>query len=529
MSAAEHVPVETVGSYRIVRKLGEGGMGAVYEAVHKQIGRRAAIKLLRPEHSSNQELLARFFNEARAVNIVQHPSLVGIYEFGQTPDGAAYIVMEYLAGDSLRARLKKVGGRLGSSCVLIARQIATALAATHDKRIIHRDLKPDNVMLVPDPEVPGGERVKVLDFGIAKLSGDVGPEGVSIRTRTGAVLGTPRYMAPEQCRGNTPVEEHADVYALGVMLFEMVAGVPPFQSNAFGELVALHMFAAPPPLRLFAPEAPEELLHLVHQMLAKSASERPSMAEVAQRLGQLEERPDAGFRPANEGMAINTLTMPEGPGMSEIAERLGQLDARTADGPSSESQSTGPATVTIPPTPVPSALIPPAAPVAKRWRGIAAASVAVALCAGGLIAFRRGLEPSPESTTELPSARSAQIAAPVAPVAVISSVVSTSAAAAAPDVAPSPSAPPVRAEESLTFARDCVEEEKAGRFKAAVTACQKALSSNPDQIELQRALRRAERALARKSPAHAPALPSSLARGNENPPSPTFQPVKPLD
>lgn len=522
MSAAEHAP-ETVGSYRIVRKLGEGGMGAVFEAVHKQIGRLAAIKLLRPEHSSNQELLARFFNEARAVNIVQHPSLVSIYEFGQTPDGAAYIVMEYLPGDSLRARLRKAGGRLGPPCVLIARQIATALAATHDKRIIHRDLKPDNIMLVPDPEVPGGERVKVLDFGIAKLSGDVGPEGASVRTRTGAVLGTPRYMAPEQCRGNTAVEEHADVYALGIMLFEMVAGVPPFQSNAFGELVALHMFAAPPPLRLFAPEAPEELLQLVHQMLAKSASDRPSMAEVAQRLGQLEERPDAGFRPADQGMAINTLTMPEGPGMSEVAQRLGQLEAKLVDGASSVSESTGPATVTIPPTPVPSAVIPPAVPAARRWRGIATATAAVALCTGGLIMFRSGPGHAPEPVKELPSARAAQVAASVVPNV-------SSPVAAAPDVAKSPAAAPVHAEGVIPFARDCVEEERAGRFKAAVTACQKALSSNPNQADVRLALRRAETAIARKAPVRATAAQSAAPRGNRNPPPPpTFQTVVPLD
>lgn len=524
MSAAEHVP-ETVGAYRIVRKLGEGGMGAVFEAVHKQIGRRAAIKLLRPEHSSNQELLARFFNEARAVNIVQHPSLVSIYEFGQNPDGAAYIVMEYLPGDSLRARLKKAGGRLGPPCVLIARQIATALAATHDKRIIHRDLKPDNIMLVPDPEVPGGERVKVLDFGIAKLTGDPGPEGASVRTRTGAVLGTPRYMAPEQCRGNTAVEEHADVYALGIMLFEMVAGVPPFQSNAFGELVALHMFAAPPPLRLFAPEAPEELLHLVHQMLAKSASDRPSMAEVAQRLGQLEERPDAGFRPANQGMAINTLTMPEGPGMSEVVQRLGQMEARTVDGPGSENQSIGPATVTIPPGPGSSVAVPPAVPVTRRWQGVAAASAAVALCAGGLLMFRRGQEPAAEPSTQPHAVRSAQPAVPVAPVASLGS----GPGIAEPEVASSPAAAPVRAEAGPPFARDCVEEEKAGRFKAAVTACQKALSSNPDQVDVQQALRRAERGLARKAPVRSPPPANVAPRGNGTPQLPTFQPVKPLD
>jgi serine/threonine protein kinase len=132
-------PGEQVGSYRITRKLGEGGMGAVYEAVHTQLGRQAAIKVLHPELSKDQDTLTRFFNEARAVNIVNHPGLVQIFEFGHTPVGAAYIVMEFLAGESLRSRLKKHSGGLGLSSLIIARQLATALSATHEKHIVHRD------------------------------------------------------------------------------------------------------------------------------------------------------------------------------------------------------------------------------------------------------------------------------------------------------------------------------------------------------------------------------------------------------
>ena len=134
---------QQVGAYRLTRALGEGGMGTVYEGVHQSLGRRAAIKVLRPEYSHNKEILQRFFNEARAVNIVQHPSLVSIYEFGTAPTGEAYIVMEFLAGESLRSRLARLGGKMGLAAVPIARQIANALAATHQKQIIHRDLKPD--------------------------------------------------------------------------------------------------------------------------------------------------------------------------------------------------------------------------------------------------------------------------------------------------------------------------------------------------------------------------------------------------
>ena len=130
---------QRVGAYELVRVLGEGGMGTVYEGLNSSLGRRAAIKVLLPEYSQNQEVLQRFFNEARAVNIVQHPSLVNIYEFGTTPAGTAYIVMELLVGDSLRSRLRRVGGRMGLAAVPIARQVANALAATHEKQIVHRD------------------------------------------------------------------------------------------------------------------------------------------------------------------------------------------------------------------------------------------------------------------------------------------------------------------------------------------------------------------------------------------------------
>ena len=158
---------ERIGSYRVERLIGQGGMGAVYEAVHEQLGRRAAIKLLRRELSQDPQIAMRFFREARAANRVEHSGIVAIYEFGHLPDGTAYIIMEFLRGEALSARLRSRGGRLPyGDAVRIARQIASALAVAHAQDVIHRDLKPDNVMLVPDSEMPGGERVKILDFGM---------------------------------------------------------------------------------------------------------------------------------------------------------------------------------------------------------------------------------------------------------------------------------------------------------------------------------------------------------------------------
>lgn len=275
----------SIASYRIVRQLGEGGMGVVYEAVHDSLGRRAAIKVLHPEFSQNAQIRARFFNEARAVNMVQHPGIVSIYEFGESPDGSTFLIMEFLEGDSLRKRVKQYGGPMPFVLVVrLGRQMASALAAAHKMKIVHRDLKPDNVMLVADPDVAGGERAKLLDFGIAKVADDPKNPGGGVKTRTGMMMGTPAYMAPEQCRGAGEVDERADVYSLGILFYEMLTGRPPFTDSAPGELIARHLFDQPPPIQSLVPSVPAELAGLVHRMLAKRADERPSMASIVQQL-----------------------------------------------------------------------------------------------------------------------------------------------------------------------------------------------------------------------------------------------------
>ena len=271
-----------IQSYRIIRQIGRGGMGNVYEARHEQIERRAAIKVLHPEYARDAEMAQRFFNEARAANVVGHPGLVSIYELGTLETGAAYIIMEYLEGDSLRQRIRRPGGCPEVEALRIARQIAGALQAVHAKGIIHRDLKPDNIILVADSEVSGGERAKVLDFGIAKLLH--GSESGRGLTNTGAVVGTPAYMAPEQCGMRMPVSDRTDVYALGVMLFEMLAGKPPFFGEGPTALIGQHLFVDPPPLpQTVSPDA----AGLVLRMLAKGPADRPSMVEVATALSSL--------------------------------------------------------------------------------------------------------------------------------------------------------------------------------------------------------------------------------------------------
>jgi serine/threonine-protein kinase len=277
---------QQIGPYRVVREIGRGGMGSVFEAIQPQIERRVAIKVLRAEFAQNQQLVHRFFTEARAVNIVNHPSVVQISEFGQLPEGLAYIVMEFLEGESLGARMKRQGGKLTiTESLRLCRQVAAALAAAHSKGIIHRDLKPDNIMIVHDPEAPGGERAKVLDFGIAKVF-DAARADQSVTT-TGSMVGTPLYMAPEQCRGGGNITDKADVYALGIMLYRMLCGRPPFIGDGSGAVLAMHIYEQPPPLRQFEPSIPDDLAGLVHSLLAKEPQQRPSMAQVAVALEQL--------------------------------------------------------------------------------------------------------------------------------------------------------------------------------------------------------------------------------------------------
>lgn len=254
-------------------------MGAVYEALHESIERRVALKVLHPEYARNPDAVQRFFNEARAVNRIEHPNIVQVSEFGQADDCTVFLVMEFLRGETLSARLDALGASKRPmrpiEAVQIGAQLADALAAAHKKGIIHRDLKPGNVMLVPDALSPGGERVKLLDFGIAKLT-----QGGGKATETNALVGTPQYMSPEQCRGAGGVDDRTDVYALGVMLYEMLAGRPPFVAEEALGYLAQHAYQQPPPLASLAPNTPPEIPKLVHRLLAKDKSVRPAMTEV---------------------------------------------------------------------------------------------------------------------------------------------------------------------------------------------------------------------------------------------------------
>ncbi len=275
---------EVIGSYRVVRVLGEGGMGRVYLGQHTMIGKQVAIKVLLPQYSSQPDVVNRFFNEARSSSLLKHPGVVDVYDFGTLPSGSAFLVMEYLEGETLSARIRKVGRLSAAALIDVARQAANALAAAHARGIVHRDLKPENIFLVPDAETRSGERTKILDFGIAKLSDTNGvPNAQS--TRTGALIGTPTYMSPEQCRGAGHVDHRSDIYSLGCVMFEMATGHPPFDGAGPGEVIGAHLFHTPPSLH---GQVSDGLADLVSRMLVKTPADRlQSMSELGASLERL--------------------------------------------------------------------------------------------------------------------------------------------------------------------------------------------------------------------------------------------------
>lgn len=286
-----------------MRLLAEGGMGQVYEVRHVALGRRAALKVVRPDLAREEGMAERFFTEAQAMSLVEHPALVQVFEYGQLDDGGAYIVMEFVEGQTLRELLEKRAGKLPAAlAVVLVRQMAAALQAAHSKGIVHRDLKPENVKIVESDESSVDTRVKIFDFGIAKVI-ESGQSAQRAQTRPGQIIGTPTYMAPEQAGAPGGVGPHTDVYALGVMLFESISGQPPFIAEEGIELVGKHLFAEPPRLSSLAPDVDPELDALVHRMLAKKCEDRPSMRDVKAQLGlvikrvailnpRLEEKPD---------------------------------------------------------------------------------------------------------------------------------------------------------------------------------------------------------------------------------------------
>jgi len=259
-----------LGDYEIAKKIGEGAMSEVYLAIHPTIGRRVAIKLISARLFADPDAKERFISEARAVAAIHHPGIVHVFGFGTYTDGRAYLIMEWLSGESLGARLRR-GPILIDDALDIVLQIANALRAAHEHGIIHRDLKSENIYL---QEIRDEKPVvKILDFGIAKRVDD------REDSRAGRLVGTPLYMSPEQCQGKS-VDQRTDIYAFGCICYELLTGRLPFVATDVTELVAAHITETPPAPNVLRPDLPGELSTLIRSMLAKEPSKRPSLDAV---------------------------------------------------------------------------------------------------------------------------------------------------------------------------------------------------------------------------------------------------------
>jgi serine/threonine-protein kinase len=264
-----------LGEYELRSRIGVGGMGFVYDGIQPLIGKRVAVKVLRPELAQAPEQVARLLAEARAVNAIRHRGIIDIFGFGQVPDGRQYIVMEFLDGQPLDAYLAEKIKLPPTEALSILDEVLAALGAAHGAGVVHRDLKPSNIFLVREP---GGTRyVKLLDFGLAK-QGQSGAQTRTAQTRTDMVVGTPEYMAPEQARGQA-VGPMTDLYAMGVVTFEMVTGRLPFIGTSPVDLLMKHVDARPPRPSEFVPELPPALDAFILQMLTKDPEARPSSAD----------------------------------------------------------------------------------------------------------------------------------------------------------------------------------------------------------------------------------------------------------
>jgi serine/threonine-protein kinase len=332
-------------------------MGTVYEAEHTYIKKRVALKLLRPEITSNQDALARFQREALAASTIGHANIVSIDDFGRLSDGQVYLTMEYLDGLPLDEVIDE--GAMALDLLLeVAIQVCHGLAAAHAKGIVHRDMKPENIFLVED-----GAKAKILDFGIAKV---LRADSSASLTKTGTVFGTPNYMAPEQALGRK-VDHRADIYSMGVILYQMATGLLPFRADSFVGILTQHVTEPPLPPSSVAPEreVPEALERLIMRAMAKDPEERcQDMGEMVAALLEIR-RGVVGDAPMRSHLRLSRIHPPVAEASLATAPALAQVTATAGE------------------------LVGPLGTTSRRRRGLVAGATAVALVvAGSLAAFK---------------------------------------------------------------------------------------------------------------------------------------------
>ena len=434
-----------VGNYRIRRLLGEGGMGSVYLAENPKIESRVAIKVLHNDHVVNAGMVKRFMDEARAVNRVGHPGTVRIHDFGAQEDVGVYLVMELLEGSTLRQALNECGSMTPARMERIMAQAASALDDVHQKEIVHRDLKPENIFLVPDAALPSGTRVKILDFGIAKLSEEKSALGSS--TITGVVFGSPSYMSPEQCCDTKNVDQRTDVYSMGVIAYELLSGQLPYLAETIGELVRQHLTQQPLPPSAHNGEVSPALDRVIMQALAIKPKERyGTMASFANDLARVLGREPALHTPAAPA-AEQAADVSHTARTAAIIDRPQLRQAATPPAPHPVDEGHGGADEEII-TEIPGlssdtlaeAANEPARRGTRRWLTLLAALLVAGLGAWGV---QRMLVGQPAGAVQQPVVRVSPLPPPaaVAPPAAEEPAVAPSADAGPAVVTPGPAAP----------------------------------------------------------------------------------------
>ena len=404
------------GRYRVLRRLGEGGMGEVFLTHHESIEKPVALKVLKPEFSERADVVARFQQEAKSASRVKHPNVVDVFDFGKLLDGRFYLALEYLDGHDLGVEMNKARLSPGRAIEIVL-QVCSALAAAHAAAVVHRDMKPENVFLCTER---GVQTIKIVDFGIAKLraigSGlEGGPEEKRL-TRAGAIFGTPEYMAPEQVEG-PDVDARADIYAVGIMLYELLTGRVPFQGSSPVHTLTLHMHDAPPRFRDVDPhtDVSATLEAVVMQAIEKAPEARfSSMDELANALRSTPEAMELGLGasgenhramrvpPARPKMISSALPIPL-VAQRRSADELESVPPPEGDDPPELDEADEIASIAPPPQSAPLVLetIPPRSQ--GRGRAVAIGLGVVALVVLGVLGMRtlgapHAPSPSPSPT-----------------------------------------------------------------------------------------------------------------------------------